>query len=489
MGNPKMPKVQFSIKTCSADNPEALEGLLNQMSFDGWDLYSMHEGEADGEFNFNCIFIKEFSEPEDTGDLDDIYNYKTKVERLIKTEDEPYELFVNLQRKIKDKRQKISQIKSLIDSTSENQRQSLNNEISKNISELNILKKTLKEIISPDNFTEYISVDKLKIRLSEELLDIANPDVDSNLISQTVKTRQKLTEDFGYIIPNVRIDEDETLLANEFSIDVRGVSAIKGLVYPGYVMFFAHELQFSKAPKNSIKDIDIITSLPVIWIEESQTKDFWCAGLNASQVMTRVLEYICVSFVDDILDYNDINRYVDIVAKENVFLIENVIPEFISVAEIKYILTNLIKEKVSIKDIIFIFEKINDYAENADKNELLAKIRTSLSRQITKSLSDDENGLIQLFELKEETVKYFTQKLNSNNAQEKISSSKIKKLLTEIEKTYSDLGFMDKEVVILAPYKLRQVLYCILSTQIINLRVIAQEELTSEASIEVLGEL
>lgn len=91
-------------------------------------------------------------------------------------------------------------------------------------------------------------------------------------------------------------------------------------------------------------------------------------------------------------------------------MIENIVPDFVSIAELKYILTSLIKERVSIKDIVYIFEKINDFADEETKEDLLSRVRHSLSRQISKSIAN-ENNLIQAFELSEESLKYLAQKL------------------------------------------------------------------------------
>lgn len=63
---------------------------------------------------------------------------------MIQSQNEPYELCVEIQRKIKDKRKKINSIKSLIDETNETQRQELNNEMYKSIEELKELKNNFK---------------------------------------------------------------------------------------------------------------------------------------------------------------------------------------------------------------------------------------------------------------------------------------------------------------------------------------------------------
>ena len=78
-------------------------------------------------------------------------------------------------------------------------------------------------------------------------------------------------------------------------------------------------------------------------------------------------------------------------------------PDFISLADLRFILSSLIREQVSIKDIIYVFEKINDYAEDSSKSDLLNKVRLALSGQLCKKY-ENEDGVISVFELSEKTV-------------------------------------------------------------------------------------
>ena len=50
-------KMQYVIKTCSGDNMQELQNLLNEMSMNGWELYSMNEIETDDGIKFNCILF------------------------------------------------------------------------------------------------------------------------------------------------------------------------------------------------------------------------------------------------------------------------------------------------------------------------------------------------------------------------------------------------------------------------------------------------
>ena len=98
------------------------------------------------------------------------------------------------------------------------------------------------------------------------------------------------------------------------------------------------------------------------------------------------------------MDYNDVNKYVEIVLENNSFLVDNIIPEFITASDLKYLLTCLIRERVSVKNIVYLFEKINDYANEPSKEDLLDKVRLAFSKLIVKDLA--KNGEVKIIEFK-----------------------------------------------------------------------------------------
>ena len=71
-------KMQYVIKTCSGENPQDLQNLLNEMSMNGWELYSLNEMETDDGLKYNCIFMSETasSDDESAGDLINITSFK-----------------------------------------------------------------------------------------------------------------------------------------------------------------------------------------------------------------------------------------------------------------------------------------------------------------------------------------------------------------------------------------------------------------------------
>jgi len=482
--NMKSTRMQYCIKAVPSDDNHQMESLLNEMSSLGWELYTMHEVEGDDGYNYNCIFVKEYEEtPLDDND-ENLFGYQSQMQKMMSAQKEPYEKCIDIQRKIKDKRKKINSIKSLIDETNETQRQELNNEMSKNIEELKELKKQLQITISPDIMLDKIGEDKIKIKLSEENIELVNPDLNAPLVAETVKVRQNLVEDLGYIIPRIKFENDETLQANEFEIDVRGVCAAKGVVYCGYNMYFCDDVSLPKNTKDIIQDTDPITGKNIFWIAEEKTKDFWESGMTSAEVIARILEYVCIKNVDEIFDYNDINNFIEIVGEDNMYLIENIIPDFVTIAELKYILTSLIKERVSIKDISYIFEKINDFADEETKEDLLSRVRHSLARQISKGIAN-ENNLIQAFELSDESLKYLLSKVSAKSTVIRIDNNKVKTIVNNIYKSIDKLKINADEIVVIVPMEIRKVVSVILSQHMPSVKVVAKEEIACGYTIEI----
>ena len=476
----------YTIRTSPYNDNEQLENLLNEMSKDGWDVYTMQEIENDDGVFYNCIFIKEV-EAEDNllTENSDLLNFKSRIERIINPELDPYELCIDIQKKIKETRLRIAQVKSLIDETSEDSRAILNEEISKHINELEELKKKLAKVITPEIMEQKLGEQKLTLSISEELIDVLDSDNEYNMLAQIVLIRQNLTESLGYIIPKIKIEIDDTLEENEFAIKVRGIPVVTSHAYCNHTMFFNNELNLEKLPKDSYKEKDIVTEADIVWINEEEAKDFWAKGLDATDYIARLIEYTVTKHIDDIFDYSDINRYIEIVGNQNLYLIENIIPDYMSVAELKYILASLIKEKVSIKDIVYIFEKINDFADETNKEELLERIRVSLSRQISKSVADKDKN-IYAFELSETSLKAFAGN-KSDDEVIRIESNKIEKVVETLKEKVSEFAPDSKEIVLIAPMKIRHLIYLILSQMVPNIRVIAREELLFEYPLQIIS--
>ncbi|MDD3419701.1 MAG: FHIPEP family type III secretion protein [Candidatus Gastranaerophilales bacterium] len=482
---------EYSVKTCPTSDAEALEGLLNSMSEEGWDLYTMSEAEAkNGQYVYNCIFMREADDEKSEDDEVchiDVGDFRSKMEKIFQKD--PYLECREIQSKIKQKRERIAEIKACLDSTviDDSDRAALNEEINRALGELETLKGLLVDVISPDKFYEKLDIKKLTILLSEEIIELVNPDNNAELISQSVKVRQELSDKLGYVIPAIQFKTDDTLEAGQYKINVRDITTLEGQIYPEYKMFYKKDLDLSKKPSYVIEDEDIISGEKVWWIPLDKTEKYWAKGLLPHEVIAQNMKYVARRYVDDIFDYNDVNKFIEIAAEKNIYLVENIMPDFLSVGELRYILATLIRENVPVKDVIFIFEKINDFSDDAVKDDLFGKIRMSLSRQICASIAD-ENRNIYGITLDAATVAKIQKALDSEESTVTIKGGFLKKTFRNIENILKTSHVDIENTAVIVPLEIRQIVFHIVEQFIPNLSVIANQELSSEFNVEIIGE-
>lgn len=484
-------KMQYVIKSVPTDDRQALENLLNQMSDEGWDLYTMHEIETDKSIDFNCIFMREKQE-EDKTDLDDIVNitnFKYRMEKMLAAPTSPYESCKEIQLKITNQKELIRKIKSQLesDNLSSEDKNKLNNQMSDELKQLDRLKQALVNEISPESLYSTIKEEKFTINLSEEILDLVSLDNCNNLLAQTVKIRQELTDRLGYVIPHIHFHSSDDLGANEFCIKIHDVEVFRTIVFPNYVVFYKDELKGYKPTSEDFVVTDEITGRKLVWIPQDRVRDFWIRGLSASEYIGKAIEYISIKEVSDIMDYNDINKYVEIVLEKNSFLVDNIIPDFLTAADLKYLLTCLIREKVSIKNIVYLFEKINDYANEPTKEDLLDKVRLAFSKLIIKDLAVD--GELKVLELSDETAEMISEFFNEDEGESiiRIDAKDVQTIAAKVNKIAKTKKL---ETPILAvPMDLRHMIFVILSEFIPNITVLANEELVCNYNIKFIGKV
>lgn len=483
-------KMQYVIKTCSSENTQELQNLLNEMSLSGWELYTMNEVETENGFVYNCIFMSEMKNTEETSNIISISSFKNRMEKMLSPQLNPYEKCIDVRSKIINRQEEINRIKSQIEKEAPTSviRKKLNEKMSAGLKELENLRHELSESLSPDLMFSRLKGDKLEICLSEELLKLVDENADYTedaLIPRTVKLRLKLTDELGFVLPRIIFKDDETLNSFEFMIKIRGICVCKECIYPDYSMFYADELHLEKKPKNAISSVDIVSGRKVLWLENSQTKDFWQKGIKASEYLAMLLEFYALKYVDELIDYSDIEKYIDVVSDSNEFLADNLIPDVLSISDIKYILVNLIKERVSVKDIVYIFEKLNDYAEECSKADLLQKIRIVLGRQISDRIVN-ENGVIEVFELSQKTMNTFDPCFDNDEDSSvfRVDADFAEKLANKIKKTASDLGISTPNIIV--PIDLRELFHNLLSRYLNNVNVVCYEEISTNYPVDVI---
>ena len=269
----------------------------------------------------------------------------------------------------------------------------VNADVQSQLGQLESVRQNMQDLVNPNKMYERLGVDVLSLQVGAGLLVIADPDQEGQLLAKIAALRQRVTDELGYILPNIRIMDSSALEANEYVISIRNNVVASGYVYPGKYMVIADQWDSVKKtiPDDAIVGVDPTYQTQAYWISEEDAKDAKnVTAVDATDVLVTHLQECVRKHVDEVMTKTDVLKLMELVRSQDPTLVNDLVPAIISTSDLRKIFVNLIREKVSIKDIIFVFERLCDYARFSER------LRAALGRQICLSNVDKDKVLYAL---------------------------------------------------------------------------------------------
>ena len=276
----------------------------------------------------------------------------------------------------------------------------VNQDVQQQLGQLDAVKQNMQDLVNPNKMYERLGVDVLSLQVGAGLLVIADPEQDGQLLAKIAALRQRVTDDLGYIIPNIRIMDSSAIGDNEYLISIRGNPVATGTVYPGKLMVIADQYDAlgKKLPENAIVSVEPTFQSQAYWLNPQHIgKNDKIQAVDAVDVIVTHLQECVRKYVDEIMTKTDVLKLMELVKSQDPTLVNDLVPTIISTSDLRKIFVNLIREKVSIKDVIFIFERLCDYARFSKEPDILSeRLRAALGRQICLSNVNKEKVLYAL---------------------------------------------------------------------------------------------
>ena len=81
----------------------------------------------------------------------------------------------------------------------------VNQDVAAQLGQLDAVKQNMQDLVNPNRMYERLGVDVLALQVGTGLLSIADPEQDGQLLAKIAALRQRVTDELGFIIPNIRI--------------------------------------------------------------------------------------------------------------------------------------------------------------------------------------------------------------------------------------------------------------------------------------------
>ena len=368
----------------------------------------------------------------------------------------------------------------------------VNADVQSQLGQLESVRQNMQDLVNPNKMYERLGVDVLSLQVGAGLLVIADPDQEGQLLAKIAALRQRVTDELGYILPNIRIMDSSALEANEYVISIRNNVVASGFVYPGKYMVIADQWDSVKKsiPEDAIVGVDPTYQTQAYWISQEDAKATKnVTAVDATDVLVTHLQECVRKHVDEVMTKTDVLKLMELVRSQDPTLVNDLVPAIISTSDLRKIFVNLIREKVSIKDIIFVFERLCDYARFSKEPDILSeRLRAALGRQICLSNVDREHVLyaLTLSPEWEKTLDDSCQRtelgtmflLNPMQVQDLIESTAM-----TLMRAHQSIG---QQPVILCSPRIRLPLFQLLERHIPTIVVISYSELITDIKVEAV---
>jgi flagellar biosynthesis protein FlhA len=246
-----------------------------------------------------------------------------------------------------------------------------------------------------DQVQDALSLDPLELCIGFGLVPLVDGSAGGSLLQRVSAVRRQIAAEVGTIIPSVRIHDEVGLQSHEYSVKVRGTEVARGQIMAGH--------QLALDPGDAFGNLDGIPTqdpaygMAAVWITDAQRAEAEALGytvVDAESVVVTHLTETIRRHTADLLTRQDVRTLLDSLKEHNAAVVDEVVPDLLSVGELQRVLQALLREGVSIRDLGAIVEASGDRARVTRDPELLAEYaRQALGRTIVSPYLDAERTL------------------------------------------------------------------------------------------------
>jgi len=242
-----------------------------------------------------------------------------------------------------------------------------------------------------ENYEEMLNVDMLQLEVGYGLIPFVDSAQDGELLNRIQSIRKQFAMNNGFIVPPVHIKDNLQLSPNHYTFSLKGVTVAESEILPGH--FMAMDPGMVTETMQGIAATEPAFGLPALWISSDKKDRAQIAGytvVDCTTVMATHISEIIKQYSHELIGRQEVQGLLDNLAKTYPKLVEELVPNILSLGTIMRVVQNLLKEGVSIRDLRTILETMADWATTTQDTDILTEyVRHALARTISSDLAVD----------------------------------------------------------------------------------------------------
>jgi flagellar biosynthesis protein FlhA len=335
-----------------------------------------------------------------------------------------------------------------------------------------------------------LTIDEVKIELGYSLLSLINDLEGRRLTDQVRALRRSLAQEYGFVMPSVRILDNMRLGTQGYAIRIKEMEAGTGEVRLGSLMAMDPAGRQVELPGEHTREPAF--GLPATWIDESLREEATFRGytiVDPSTVLTTHLTEILKENMADLLSYAEVQKLLKELGTEEKKLVDELIPSVVTVTTLQRVLQSLLREKVSIRDLAAILEGLAEAAPHtASVTTLVEHVRARLARQLCWQHKGDD-GALPIVTLSPEWEAAFAESLigPGEDKQLAMAPSRLQDFIRAVRDVFERAAMAGETAVLLTGPQVRPYVRSIIERFRGQTVVMSQNEVHPKARLRTIG--
>ncbi|MCH4268339.1 MAG: flagellar biosynthesis protein FlhA [Brevundimonas sp.] len=335
-----------------------------------------------------------------------------------------------------------------------------------------------------------LTIDEVKIELGYALLALINDLEGRRLTDQIRALRRSLAQEYGFVMPSVRILDNMRLPNQGYAIRIKEMDAGSGEVRLASLMAMDPAGRQVELPGEHTREPAF--GLPATWIDESLREEATFRGytiVDPSTVLTTHLTEILKENMAELLSYAEVQKLLKELKGEEQKLVEELIPSVVTVTTLQRVLQALLREKVSIRDLPAILEGLAEAAPHTTSVATLVEhVRSRLARQLCWQHKADD-GALPIVTLSPEWEQAFAESLvgPGEDKQLAMAPSRLQDFIRAVREVFERAAMTGENPVLLTGPQVRPYVRSIIERFRGQTVVMSQNEIHPKARLRTVG--
>ncbi len=328
--------------------------------------------------------------------------------------------------------------------------------------------------------------EQLVLQLGLGLSQLIDTRRNGELPNRLIALRRRLAEELGVVTPVITVEDTEKIDASTYRLMLRGAELLSGKAFADRWMVL--DPTGREPGVEGVPAKDPTFGLPARWVTSEVKAKAQRQGLTVvdpSSVVVTHIDEVVRRHLHEIVGRQEVQELLTLLAKENPKLVEEIVPQMISLGELSMIMRGLLREGISVRDIRTILETV---AENPGKKDiafLTEQCRRRLSRQLSGRLANPERR-IPVVTLDRELEQALRSSLGVADGEMTLAPAIdiARKLVDTLQERAAIQTTEGIPLVVVAPSDLRRPLFEFVSRFVPEVNVVTPREISSGFTVE-----